>query len=103
MVLRQTTGWFFEQIGVPLPGVAAILIATLETVGGIALMLGLLPRFIAIPLALDMAGAIFFVHAKNGFFVQNGGVELVLLLMAAAIGLALAGPGSWALDNRRSR
>jgi len=47
--------------------------------------------------------SIFFVHAKNGFFVQNGGVELVLLLMAAAIGLALAGPDSWALDNRRSR
>ncbi|MGI9043297.1 MAG: hypothetical protein ACR2GK_04130 [Gemmatimonadaceae bacterium] len=43
------------------------------------------------------------MNAKNVFFVQNGGVELVLLLMAAEIGLALAGPGSWALDNRRSR
>ena len=39
------------------------------------------------------------VHRPNGFFAGNGGVELVLLLGAVALALALTGPGALALDN----
>jgi putative oxidoreductase len=101
MGIDGTTG-FFTQLGIPLPGVAAVLVATLEALGGIALILGLFTRIVAIPLAIDMLSAIFFFHAKNGFFVP-GGIEFVLLLMSAAIALALAGPGSPSLDSLMSR
>ena len=101
MGIDGTTG-FFTQLGIPLPGVAAVLVATLESLGGIALILGLFTRIVAIPLAIDMVSAIFFFHAKNGFFVP-GGIEFVLLLMSAAIALALAGPGSPSLDSLLSR
>ena len=95
MGIEGTTG-FFTSLGVPLPGIAAIVVATLELVGGIALALGLFTRLLAIPLAIDMLTAITLFH--RGFFVPKG-VEFVLTLMAASITLALAGPGAWSLDR----
>ena len=101
MGIDGTTG-FFTQLGVPLPGIAAILVATLELVGGIAVILGVFTRIIAVPLAIDLATAIVLFHAKNGFFVPAG-IEFVLTLMAASIALALAGPGSPSIDRMMSR
>ena len=97
MGIEGVTG-FFTGLGVPLPGIMAILIATLELAGGAALLLGMFARFIAIPLALDMAGAIFLLHYKNGFFVPMG-VEFVMLLMVSAVAIAVAGPGAFSIDG----
>jgi len=99
MGIDGTTG-FFTGLGIPLPGITAILIATLELVGGLAFAAGLFTRLIAIPFALDMAGAIFFFH--RGFFVPKG-VEFVGMLMAASITLALAGPGAFSIDGMLGR
>ena len=101
MGLDGVTG-FFTQVGVPLPGIMAIVIATLELVGGLALLLGVFARFIAIPLAFDVLGALFMVHLKNGFFVPMG-IELVLILAAAATAIAIGGPGALSLDSAMSR
>lgn len=95
MGIDGVTG-FFTGLGVPLPGIAAIVVAVLELVGGLALASGLLTRLIAMPLALDMLGAIVFFH--SGFFIPKG-VEFVLMLMVASIALALAGPGAFAIDG----
>lgn len=97
MGLDGTEG-FFTQIGVPLPGIAAPFVATVELVGGIALAIGLKTRLVAIPLVIDMMSAIIFFHAKNGFFVPMG-IEFVLMLMTSAITLALAGPGAPSVDR----
>ena len=97
MGIPGVTG-FFDQLGIPLAGILAIVVATFELVGGFALLIGLFARFAAVPLALDMAGAIFFFHAKNGFFVP-GGVEFVLLLMTSVIAVAIAGSGRFSIDN----
>ena len=88
----------FTKMGVPAAELAAPVIATLELVGGIALILGVLTRVFAALLALDMLGAFFLVHASAGVFVGNGGYELVLLLAAAAAALALAGAGRISAD-----
>lgn len=101
MGIDGTTG-FFTQIGVPLPGIMAIVIATLELVGGLALLLGVFARFIAIPLAFDILGAIVFVHIRNGFFVPRG-IEFVTLLLASAVAIAIAGPGALSIDAAMSR
>lgn len=39
------------------------------------------------------------VHAKNGFFAQNGGVELGTIYSAAALALAMSGYGRLSLDD----
>lgn len=89
----------FTQMGVPGASAVAPVIATLELVGGIALIIGLLTRVFAALLAVDMLGALFLVHAPAGVFVANGGYELVLLFAGAALALALAGAGKISADS----
>ncbi|MEO8575869.1 MAG: DoxX family protein [Gemmatimonadales bacterium] len=95
MHIEGVTG-FFTGLGVPLPGISAILVSTLELAGGLAFAAGLFTRPIGVLLALDMAGAIFFFH--TGFFVPKG-VEFVLMNLASALALAIGGPGAFAIDR----
>jgi putative oxidoreductase len=87
----------FTQMGIPLAAVAGPAVALLEFFGGLALIAGLLTRFAGLGLAINMLGAIYFVHAKAGFFLPNG-YEFVLTLFAAAASLAIAGAGRYSVD-----
>ncbi len=86
------------RMGAPAPAVTGPLVAAVELGGGGAVLVGLGTRWVAIPLAIDMLSAILIYHLWHGFFAPNG-VELVLLLLAGAVTLALAGPGACSLDR----
>ncbi len=88
----------FGKMGVPAADVVAPIVATIELVGGIALIAGVLTRVFAALLALDMLGALFLVHAPAGLFADKGGYELVLALAAAAAAVALTGAGRISID-----
>ena len=89
----------FGDMGVPLAQATAPFVATLELVGGVALILGILTRPVAALLTLNMLSAIVLVHLTEGIFVENNGVELALLLGAASAMIALAGPARLSLDH----
>ena len=89
----------FGDMGIPLAGIAAPVVATIELVGGIALIVGVLSRPFALLLALDMLGALLLVHLPFGMFVTNNGVELALALGAGAAAIALIGPGAFSVDK----
>jgi putative oxidoreductase len=90
-------------MGVPAPAVAAIFATVAEVVGGLLMVLGAFTDIAGLMFAIDMLGAITFVHAKNGFSVAKGGMEWPLLLVAAALAIALAGPGRYAVGSRAAR
>ncbi|HET9348861.1 MAG TPA: DoxX family protein [Arthrobacter sp.] len=89
----------FAQMGVPAANLVAPVVATLELVGGVALILGVLTRVFAALLAVNMLGALFLVHATAGIFAATGGYELVLILAAAALAVALVGAGKVSVDK----
>ncbi|MBT2729678.1 DoxX family protein [Bacillus sp. ISL-75] len=96
--LKGTGGWF-ESIGMK-PGVTMALLAGLaELIGGILFALGLLTPLAGIMIAGTMAMAIVKVHAPNGLWATANGYEYNLTLLAVAIGIALVGPGQYALDS----
>jgi putative oxidoreductase len=90
-------------MGVPAPALAAIYTAVVEFVGGLLLLVGAFTDIVGLLFAIDMLGAIIFVHAKNGFSVARGGIEWPLLLIAAALAIALAGPGRYAVGRPAER
>ncbi|UPM56340.1 DoxX family protein [Gottfriedia acidiceleris] len=95
--LKGTGGWF-ESIGMK-PGVTIALFAGLaELIGGILFTLGLLTPLAGIMIAGTMVMAIIKVHAPNGLWATANGYEYNLTLLSVAIGIALIGPGKYALD-----
>jgi putative oxidoreductase len=95
--LKGTGGWF-DSIGMK-PGIPLALLAGLtELVGGILFTLGLLTPLAGIMIAGTMLMAIIKVHAPNGLWSTANGYEYNLTLLAVAIGIALIGPGQYALD-----
>ena len=95
--LKGTGGWF-ESIGMK-PGVTVALFAGLaELIGGILFALGFLTPLAAVLIAGTMLMAIMKVHAPNGLWATANGYEYNLTLIAVVIGIALIGPGQFALD-----
>ena len=93
----------FGKMGIPIPALTGPVVTLVEFLGGLALILGVVTRWAALLIAIDMVGAILFVHIGKGFFSQNGGFEYPLSLLAATVALALAGGGAYSLDARMSR
>ncbi|TWD93385.1 putative oxidoreductase [Neobacillus bataviensis] len=95
--LKGTGGWF-DSIGMK-PGITMALLAGLaELVGGVLFALGLLTPLAGIIIAGTMVMAILKVHGPNGLWATANGYEYNLTLLAIAIGIALIGPGQYAVD-----
>ncbi len=97
------TAGFFSQIGLP-PALAYIVIAA-EFLGGIALVLGIWTRVVAVLLTPILLGAIFTVHGAAGFFFNNanGGWEYPAFWTVALVVQALLGDGAYALLSSGAR
>ena len=75
----------------------------LETFGGLAIVLGLLTRPVALILAGEMAVAYFQAHAPRSIFpVVNNGVPAVLYCFLFLY-LSAAGAGAWSVDGWLAR
>lgn len=91
------TAQFFGSLGLP-PVLAYPTIAA-ELAGGIALILGILSRIVALALVPILLGAIVTVHGPAGFFFTNpnGGWEFLALWIVGLVAVALLGDGAYAV------
>ena len=68
-------------------------------IGGLFFALGLLPPLAALLMIVPMIVAIAKVHGPNGYWITQNGYEYNLAIIAVAVGVALIGPGQYALDT----
>ena len=60
------------SLGIPLPGVNAVLVTAVEFGGGLALLAGAATRASAALIAFSMAVAVATAHLSHGFFLPQG-------------------------------
>jgi putative oxidoreductase len=108
--MQKLAGWFggggpdgtgeqFEQIGLRPGRQNALLAGAAEAGGGSLLALGLFTPAAVSMLTGVMTNAIRHVHAQNGLWVTEGGVEYPVVMLAALAALADEGPGRFSLDE----
>jgi putative oxidoreductase len=96
--LAATRGMLGSMLGYRPAWLWALAVTLAEFGGGLLLALGLLSPIGAIAVAAAMLSATLVPHWSKGPFSSKGGYELSLTNLAVAVSLALAGPGSYALD-----
>lgn len=105
--LQATMNTFTTKLGLPAP--VAVLVILAESAGALGLIFGFCTRLCALGIALVMGGAIFFVHARYGFFMNwtggggGEGFEYHLLAIGLAVALLIHGGGKGSLDQRIAR
>jgi putative oxidoreductase len=98
----NVAGFFGGMLGIPAPGLMACVVTIVELGGGILLVVGFLTQIAGLLIALDMLGAILFAYLLRGApFIENGQIswEKEAVFAAAALCLALSGPGAWSVDD----
>jgi putative oxidoreductase len=95
----EGTGAFFDSVGVK-PGKPMATLAGLgELVGGLLFAFGLITPLASLIIVVTMLVAIFTVTGKNGYWITDNGFEHNVAIIAVAVGIALTGPGAYALDK----
>ena len=77
----------------------AWLAALAELGGGLLFVLGFLSPLGSLAIVGTMLVAIATVHWPNGFWNTNRGYEFNLTLIAGAVAIGLAGPGTYSIDK----
>ena len=104
---EETIRMFGMAWGIP-AALTALVILT-ETLGAVSLVLGFLGRFWALAVVGIMAGAVYFVHGRWGFYMnwygqpRGEGYEFHVLAVAMAAAVIVGGSGRWSVDRMLTR
>jgi putative oxidoreductase len=111
--LGKLLGWFggpglagfaaeLQQFGFPSAQPLPLLLALVQTLSGLAVLLGLWTRVSAALAAVFIATTVV-VAVPKGWFWIHGGMEYPLMWLLVLLGLVAAGGGAWSLDGLRRR
>jgi putative oxidoreductase len=85
----------FIHYGIPLAGASVWAVGLVETIGGLALVLGVFTRWAAAALAADMIGVVVTAGRVDGGLLNLG---LAPLLLVGMLVVLWTGPGALSLD-----
>lgn len=91
---------FLGSIGFPFPLFFAFILGYGELIAGIMLVLGAFTHWAAKYCTIIAIVALLLVHAKNGFSINGGGYEYIILILAVSISLMVTGAGKYSLDAK---
>ena len=95
---QKLFAWFGADQSVELMSRSGVA-GELEFFGGIMIMLGLFTRPVAFILSGQMAVAYFWIHLQQGFWPWANRGELATIYSFVFLFLAVAGGGSFSVDN----
>lgn len=93
------TAGFFESIGLKPGKPLALLAGAGEFLSGLFFAAGFLTPLAAAAMVVIMMVAIKTVTGKIGYWITANGTEYNIAIIAVAVGVALTGPGIYALDK----
>ncbi|MGB3112659.1 MAG: DoxX family protein [Candidatus Omnitrophota bacterium] len=96
----QGTATMLSGMGFAPAEIWAWVLALGESLGGLFLILGILPKLSALAIAVVMIVAIVRVHGPKGFFMMKGGFEYPLLILSVCITIMITGAGKYSLFNK---
>ncbi|PKD44996.1 DoxX family protein [Rhodohalobacter barkolensis] len=88
---------FFGDLGIPMAGIMAWVVALTEFVGGLMVLFGVKARIPNLLLAFIMVVAIFTTKLGD-FDISSAGVRVDLLMLITTLSLALMGSGRFSVD-----
>lgn len=97
------TAAVFAKFGIPLAIGAASFTIVVELVFSLSVALGVRMVVPGALMTFVMAGAIWFVHGKNGLFMADNGWALVGTIICATLILMSSGPGRFSVDELLAR
>jgi putative oxidoreductase len=97
----------FTKIGIPAPEIMAPFVGVCEIVCGVFFILGLLTRFAAITMIINMLVAISTtkipILLQDGFWKMAHEARTDYAMLLGSVFLLLVGAGSWSLDAKITR
>ena len=90
----EATRLFYDRLHVPLSPHHALIVGSIEGLGGILLFTGLLTRLAVFAIALTFVGALWIIAVRSGS-VHNGH----LIGFATSLVILQFGSGPWSLDG----
>lgn len=102
----EGTVGYIASVGLPMATLGALLAVVIETVGGVALIVGFKTRIVALVLAGFTLAASLIFHAFWSVAPDQAYMQQLLFYKNVAVAgglliLAAHGPGSFSLDGRR--
>lgn len=91
----------FDAMGIPFPELSARFNIALESIGALALLLGFGVRTIGALMALNMAGAWYYVHTSELYAMDHNGPEIAVAIGLLSLMFVVTGPGRVAVDRLR--
>ncbi|WDI91991.1 DoxX family protein [Xanthomonas campestris] len=111
--LGKLLGWFngpglvgfaaeLQQFGLPATAPLPLLLALVQSLSGVAVLIGLWTR-VSAALAAAFIATTVVIAIPKGWFWMHGGMEYPLMWALVLLALVCAGGGAWSLDGLRRR